>query len=115
MHDQRYDGFECHALDETHRFHSSRLPDHLRLDQAQFERLWALHPTEYHRIKIHGRIVETPRWQQAYGTDYHYTGHVNKALPMPDLVAALLDWAKRAIDARLNGALVNWYDGQLGH
>lgn len=24
---------------------------------------------------MHGRKVKTPRWQQAYGADYRYTGN----------------------------------------
>ncbi|MDZ4851120.1 MAG: alpha-ketoglutarate-dependent dioxygenase AlkB, partial [Pirellulaceae bacterium] len=30
------------------------------------------------------------------------------------LLQTLLDWSQ-AIDPRLNGLLLNWYDGQLGH
>ena len=30
-------------------------------------------------------------------------------------LAPLLAWAREAVDARLNGLLVNWYDGRLGH
>ena len=64
---------------------------------------------------IHGRKVKTPRWQQAYGTDYHYTGRVNQALPVPPLLEPLLIWSREAIHDRLNGLLLNWYDGELGH
>lgn len=110
-----YDNFECHALDEVHSFHDGRLPQELLCDQAEFEALWNLHPHEYHEIKIHGRLVKTPRWQQAYGADYHYTGRVNRALPVPHLIEPLLSWARTAIHAKLNGILINWYDGRLGH
>ena len=34
---------------------------------------------------------------------------------MPPLLAPLLDWARAAVDGRLNGVLVNWYDGALRH
>src|SRR5690606_27068782 len=80
-----------------------------------------LHPSEFHRIKIHGREVKTPRWQQAYGKDYEYTGRVNPALPFETLtvpipkVEALVSWCRERIDDRLNGLLRNWYDGSLGH
>jgi alkylated DNA repair dioxygenase AlkB len=59
--------------------------------------------------------VRTPRWQQAFGRDYHYTGQVNSAIPVSPILEPLLAWASGAIDARLNGILVNWYDGQKGH
>jgi alkylated DNA repair dioxygenase AlkB len=59
--------------------------------------------------------VKTPRWQQAYGEDYYYSGHVNKALPIPPVMTPLLHWARAQIDPRLNGILLNWYDGKLSH
>lgn len=112
---EKYDGFECYKLDDNHRFHVGRLPGERVLNADEFESLWHLHPEEYHKITIHGREVATPRWQQAYGSDYHYTGRVNKALPVPPLLSSLLEWCQTTIDIRLNGILVNWYNGQLKH
>ena len=112
---QTYASFEDHVLDDDHHFFVGRLPEDLRPDAAGFEALWALHPDDYHVIQIHGRPVPTPRWQQAYGADYHYTGRTNAALPVPPVLEPLHTWACRAIDERLNGLLLNWYDGQLGH
>jgi alkylated DNA repair dioxygenase AlkB len=83
--------------------------------EAEFEVLWQLHPEEFHEIQMHGRLVKTPRWQQAYGMDYHYTGRVNRALPIPPLVEPLLQWSREDIDSKLNGLLLNWYDGLQGH
>ncbi len=108
-------GFARHDLDGRHDFYAGRLPDELAVDEARFEALWALHPDEYHVIQIHGRPVKTPRWQQAYGRDYHYTGRVNPALPTAPGLEPLLAWARAAVDVRLNGLLLNWYDGSLGH
>ena len=39
---------------------------------------------------MHGRAVKPPRWQQAYGADYRYTGNTNRALPVPDELAPLV-------------------------
>jgi alkylated DNA repair dioxygenase AlkB len=108
-------GFLPHELANDHRFYSGRLPKTLLVTSAEFEALWEMHPSEYHKIKIHGRLVRTPRWQQAYGNDYHYTGRVNKALPMPPILEPLLTWCREAIEPRLNGLLLNWYDSSLGH
>ena len=102
-------------LDRDHSICVGKIPDHLRLTSDGFCRLWSLHPTDYHEIKIHGRLVKTPRWQQAYGTDYHYTGRVNRALTVPDILQPLHAWCRANIDERLNGLLLNWYDGSLGH
>jgi alkylated DNA repair dioxygenase AlkB len=109
------DGFERHDLDGRHAFFSGRLPGGLALDADRFEDLWAMHPEEYHVIQMPGGPVKTPRWQQAYGRDYHYTGRVNAALPVPPLLEPLLDWSRQAIHGRLNGLLLNWYDGERGH
>ncbi len=91
------------------------LPETLRVDADGFERLWALHPELFHEIVVHGRKVRTPRWQQAFGADYHYTGSVNRGLPVPALLEPFHRWACEAIDERLNGLLLNWYDGALDH
>lgn len=107
--------FESRELPGGFHFYCGRLPAELILTPAQFEAVWGLHPDEFHEIKMHGRPVKTPRWQQAYGEDYHYTGRVNRALPVPALIDPLVTWAKTSIDSRLNGVLINWYDGSLGH
>ncbi len=110
-----YAEFETHVLDDGHRFFVGRLPGDLLPDAAGFESLWGLHPDDYHVIQMHGRPVKTPRWQQAYGADYHYNGRTNAALPVPPILEPLHGWARQAIDGRLNGILLNWYDGASGH
>ncbi|AGC43334.1 oxidoreductase, 2OG-Fe(II) oxygenase family protein [Myxococcus stipitatus DSM 14675] len=92
-----------------------QLPRELVPDAEGFQALWELHPSEFHEIMIHGRQVPTPRWQQAYGADYHYTGRVNRALPLVAPMEAWLAWARETFDVRLNGLLLNWYDGTVGH
>jgi alkylated DNA repair dioxygenase AlkB len=105
---------ELHDLGDGYLFKEGRLPADLNWDKSTFEQAWSLHPEGKHQILMHGRLVQTPRWQQAYGADYHYTGRVNEALPVPALFQPLLDWAQREIDAALNGILLNWYEGP-GH
>ena len=108
-------GFEAHELGHTHKLWVGRLPDTLLPGAVEFKQVWQLHPAEFHEILMHGRLVKTPRWQQAYGRDYHYTGKVNKALPVPPLLEPFLRWARQNVDEALNGLLLNWYDGQVGH
>lgn len=84
-------------------------------DEATFEALWDLHPETFHEIMIHGRAVKTPRWQQAYGADYRYTGQINHALPVPSEIAPLHRWLQENLDPALNGLLFNWYDGARDH
>jgi len=79
--------------------------------------LWALHPERFHEITqpFTGKIIPLPRWQQAYGYDYRYTGNVNRALSIPELLVPFLTWARELFDARLNGLLLNWYDAERKH
>ncbi len=106
---------EQRALDATSHVLVGRLPEALIPDPATFDRWWALHPADFHDIKMHGRSVKTPRWQQAYGADYRYTGNTNRALPVPAELAPLHAWLRETIDPRLDGLLLNWYDAARGH
>lgn len=107
--------FTTHTLaDGEHQILTTRLPEAL-LRQTSFERWWSLHPEAFSQIMIHGRMVEIPRWQQAYGKDYHFSGTVNEALDLTPEMQAVLEWCQQSIDARLNGLLFNWYDGAQDH
>lgn len=109
------DGFVCERLDANHVLQRGALPAVLLPDEMALAVLWQLHPAAYHRIKILGKLVPTPRWQQAFGRDYRYSKTTNAALPVPPDLQPFLEWARLAVDARLNGLLLNWYDGALGH
>ena len=80
-----------------------------------FDTLWGLHPLEYSKLKIHGKLIPMPRWDQAFGRDYPFAKQVAVAKPTPDLLRPYLEWAQRRIDPRLNGLFVNWHDGAKGH
>ncbi|MEM9461553.1 MAG: alpha-ketoglutarate-dependent dioxygenase AlkB [Myxococcota bacterium] len=103
------------ALDDAHAILVGTLPAPLVPDATAFNALWSIHPSDFHEIKIHGRLVKTPRWQQAYGADYRYTGNTNRALPPTPPMVRWLDWAREHFDPTLNGLLLNWYDGARGH
>lgn len=103
------------ALPDGHHVQLGRLPPGLLPDAAALAELWALHPPHYHEILMHGRLVATPRWQQAYGADYHYTGRVNKAEPLTPAMAPFLAWARALVHPGLNGLLFNWYDAEHAH
>lgn len=107
--------FQAIDLDSQHRLWCGKLPSHLLPNADPFETLWALHPPHFHTLQIHGRQVQTPRWEQAYNLPYIYSGYVNPALPVPELVKPLWRWVQTTIDERLNGLMLTWYDGSLGH
>ncbi|BBM85539.1 alpha-ketoglutarate-dependent dioxygenase AlkB [Candidatus Uabimicrobium amorphum] len=102
-------------LDKDYLLWEAMLPKDLQFDTDKFQKLWQMHPQNYHEIKMHGRVVKTPRWQQAYGKNYKYTGSVNNALPIPPLLQDIMSWCQKTIDHRLNSMLLNWYDAKLGH
>lgn len=107
-------GFQTHELAGGHEFLTGQLPREL-VDQTDFDRLWDLHPPEFPEIQMHGRRVKIPRWQQAYGVNYRFSGQVSEALPVPASLEPIPGWCRSAMDPALNGLLLNWYDGQLGH
>ena len=107
--------FQCHKLDSACPFYTGHLPDDLELSAEQFDELWNLHPKEFNEIHLHGRRVKIPRWQQAFGKNYHFSGQSSKALPTPEILQPILSWCRAEIFERLNGLLLNWYDGKLNH
>jgi len=100
-----------HDLGAGCRFHSGLLPRELTWDDGTFEAVWCLHPEVKNVIMMHGGPVETPRFQQAYGKDYHFSGQTSRAQPVPETLSPLLAWVKATIDESLNGLLLNWYEG----
>jgi alkylated DNA repair dioxygenase AlkB len=105
----------CEQLDDKHCVYLGALPGEIVTDEGGFERLWSQHPDVFHEIYMHGRLVKTPRWQQAYGMDYRYTGQVNRALPITAEMQPFLDWSRAQVDVQLNGLLFNWYDATQNH
>lgn len=111
---QTYNDFDSVKLSTGDLFWLGMLP-HSLLEQISFEALWDLHPPEFPEILIHGKRVKTPRWSQAYGRDYRFSGQLAQADPVPSVLDPILQWCHDAIDDHLNGLLLNWYDGTLGH
>ena len=102
-------------FDSKHGVLRCKLPHQLTRKSVIFHKLWALHPSEHPSIFLHGRQVLLPRWQQAYGRDYLFSGQCSQAKPVPAVLEPYLKWARKQVDQRLNGMLLNWYDGQAGH
>lgn len=104
-----------HRLDDLHSIFYGSLPKDFDISASDFENFWSLHPESFPEILMHGRNVRAPRWQQAFGRDYRFAGKLSRAEPIPEWIAPFLNWARNTIDERLNGILVNWYDGKLRH
>jgi len=84
------------------------LPDELIPDKLTFEKLWKLHPKEYGKIYRGGKEIYVPRWQQAYGRSYNFSGMDHKALPIPKELAPWIDYANKNHSTYLAG-LANTY------
>lgn len=107
--------FTRHLLADGNSLFVGELPSKLRFTPELFNALWQMQPAAATVIHMHGRKVPIPRKQQAYGTDYHFSGQTSHALPVPEMLAPILAWAREAVYEALNGLLLNWYDGRLGH
>jgi alkylated DNA repair dioxygenase AlkB len=109
------DAFAFHEVVAGHGIWIGRLPARLVPDERGFDELWETHPREPSLLMIHGRLVRTPRWTQSYGHAYDSSGLAQPPLPIPARLEPLFRWARSAIDPRLNGIGVNWYDARRGH
>ncbi len=94
---------------------SGTIPEQIRPGENTFAEIWDLHPERYNRAVIHGRTVNLPRWVRAYERDYAYSNQLARAEPAPAVLRPFLLWGREQLDERLNGLLVNWHDGSLGH
>jgi len=110
------ENFEEIILDKEGRgVYLGRLPEEMLPSGEELEELWEMHPGYFHKIKIFGKEVKLPRWQQAYGRDYPFSGGLSEALAVPKNLRPYLDWARGEVHLGFNGLLVNWYEGKLAH
>lgn len=87
------------------------IPKNIRVNKQLFDELWNLHPEQVGQIKIMGKIINTPRYQQSYGKDYYFTGMVHKSLPIShEYIYKLLDFIKTHSGKEYNQVLINWYE-----
>jgi alkylated DNA repair dioxygenase AlkB len=90
--------------------------DDLKLPQtltSYFNILWNMHPVEYGKVKIYGKVLNTPRWQQTYGHEYKFSGINHEALPIPEEFYPYMTWVNSLDYGEYNQMLVNWYENGL--
>ena len=88
------------------------IPENLKLSINEFQKLWDTHPLEQPKIKIFGKEMFSPRFQQVYGVNYKFSGVEHQAIAIPPLIQKYLDWANLSVannEPKYNMALVNWY------
>lgn len=81
----------------------------------QFETVWNQHPQELKTIKLFGKDQVVPRYQQAYGRSYMYSGIVSDCVENSPVIdhfeKSLNEMFKQAQDfPALNMCLCNWYE-----
>lgn len=84
-----------------------KIPD--KLSDIDFDKLWQLHPPELGKIKIMGREIFTPRFQQSYDKPYYFSGMSHPAIPLPLEFRPFLEWANSMNYGIFNMTLVNYY------
>lgn len=59
-----------------------RLPRAVRLDARLYAALWEARPPTLGTVRLYGRTLQTPRWQQSFLHNYYFSGelHVGRAL-----------------------------------
>lgn len=85
-----------------------------KLSKEEYQSLWDSHPVERNEIFIFNKYQKVPRWQQAYGQNYQFSGNTAVAQPITEMLKKYIDWAnmneiKKGRIGGLNGILVNWY------
>jgi alkylated DNA repair dioxygenase AlkB len=85
------------------------VPNDIALTTDEFSMLWDMKPKERGTIKMFGKTVKVPRYEQTFDQDYTYAGVKHKSLPMIPLLQRLMDWSRQRAPS-LNGCLVNWYE-----
>lgn len=93
-----------------------QLPEEVRLTSEQFDVLWNSHPVEKGVVKILGKDIQTPRWQQSFLRPYFFSGKLHGAAPLDNpSLQKVLSWAQQHAGVDFNQLLVNWYDVTAGH
>jgi len=83
------------------------------LANIDFDMLWDLHPEEHGKVKIGGKEIDVPRWQQVYLQDYRFSGMNHKKKDLPKEFEPFYEYAKTVFDKRYNQLVINWYkDGK---
>ena len=56
----------------------------IKMNEEQFEALWARKPVEAQYCSMFGKTIEVPRNYAIYGTNYKFAGQQNGADDVPD-------------------------------
>ncbi len=57
----------------------------------EFDSVWAEHPKEFQKIKMFGKEIDCPRFQQAYGKSYKFSGNISQSIEETPLINRMKD------------------------
>lgn len=83
--------------------------------KSLFDETWASHPLTFKTIKMFGKDTVIPRYQQAFGRSYAYSGAVSESIEETPLIRELMATVNRLMPSeptaiRYNMCLCNWYE-----
>lgn len=96
----------------------ARLPQIMMPTEEMIAEIWQLRPAEHSKIKIFGKDIEVPRYDQAFGRAYNFSGVNHEATPLPALLQKYMDFANQACatilerdydGCQFNMLFCNWY------
>lgn len=84
----------------------------MNMNSDTFKEIWNLHPLEKQKVKIFGKIYDSPRWFQSYGKSYTFSGIKHEAIPIPDhaFIQLLKVFYETNTGYSGNEILINWYE-----
>lgn len=83
-----------------------QLSEDIELD---FNQLWDIHPQEKGIVKIYGKTLEIPRWQESYIKPYFFSGMYHGGGKLPKILEKLLVWVNNLGYDEFNQVMLNWY------
>lgn len=101
-----------HHLSDSSYYIIGKIPDHIKPD---FNAMLLDKPDLPDTVIMMGKPILTPRFVAHYLKPYYYTGRTHEALPLPDTLAPLLQWANSVLLPSMqftnafNQVLVNYY------
>jgi alkylated DNA repair dioxygenase AlkB len=95
-----------------------KLPPSIYMSRSIFEEIWNLHPIEFGKVKLFGKEINTPRWQESFGQSYNFSGMEHKARPIN--THSFLDDIVKFVCCHSGGLpygqlLINWYESGTRH
>jgi len=86
-------------------------PNFCNISKEDFKFIINECPKERHEIYFRGKKIKIPRFQQAYGESYEYSGTVSESKPMPKFIKEIADKIQKELYPKIkfNNCLCNWY------